>query len=123
MRPASIRHSRTGPATERGLVRVLNACVVCLVAVLVLWELWLAPIRAGGSFLALKALPVAIALPGLLRGSRYTRQWLSLLLPFYAAEGIIRAFSEPGRVRVLASAELALAAVAFVAIVLMLKRR
>ena len=104
-------------------MRVLNACVVCLVAVLVLWELWLAPIRAGGSFLALKALPVAIALPGLLRGSRYTRQWLSLLLPFYAAEGIIRAFSEPGRVRVLASAELALAAVAFVAIVLMLKRR
>ena len=46
----------------------------------------------------------------------YTRQWLSLLLPLYAAEGIVRAWTEPGRVRVLALAEIALALVAFIAI-------
>ena len=123
MHPSPVENLPNAPASSSSRVRLLNASVLCLLAVLVLWEMWLAPIRAGGSFLALKALPLAIALPGLLRGSRYTRQWLSLLLPFYAAEGIIRAFSEPGRVRLLASAEIALAAVAFAAIVVMLKKR
>ena len=123
MHPSPVENSPDGRSFGSTLVRLLNASVLCLFAVLVLWEMWLAPIRAGGSFLSLKALPLAIALPGLLRGNRYTRQWLSLLLPFYAAEGIIRAFSEPGRVRLLASVEIALAAVAFAAIVVMLKRR
>lgn len=123
MHPSPVENSPDGRSFGSSLVRLLNASVLCLFAVLVLWEMWLAPIRAGGSFLSLKALPLAIALPGLLRGNRYTRQWLSLLLPFYAAEGIIRAFSEPGRVRLLASVEIALAAVAFAAIVVMLKRR
>ena len=123
MHPSPVENSPDGRSFGSTLVRLLNASVLCLFAVLVLWEMWLAPIRAGGSFLSLKALPLAIALPGLLRGNRYTRQWLSLLLPFYAAEGIIRAFSEPGRVRLLASVEIALAAAAFAAIVVMLKRR
>lgn len=123
MHPSPVENSPDGRSFGSSLVRLLNASVLCLFAVLVLWEMWLAPIRAGGSFLSLKALPLAIALPGLLRGNRYTRQWLSLLLPFYAAEGIIRAFSEPGRVRLLASVEIALAAAAFAAIVVMLKRR
>jgi uncharacterized membrane protein len=55
-------------------------------------------------------------LPGLFRRVPYTRQWLSLLLPLYAAEGIVRAWTEPGRVRALALAEIALAVLAFVAI-------
>lgn len=105
-----------------GLSRILNASVVTLCLLLVLWELWLAPLREGGSWLALKALPLALAIPGLLRGSRYTRQWLSLLMPFYLAEGIVRAFSEPGRVRVVSFAEMGLALAAFVAILTMLRR-
>ena len=104
------------------MVRVLNSAIVTLCAMLLLWELWLAPLRDGGSWMALKALPLALALPGLLRNSRYTRQWLSLLLPFYAAEGIVRAFSEPGRVRLLAFTEVALAGIAFVAILAILRR-
>ena len=103
--------------------RLLNASVIALSVLLVLWEMWLAPVRVGGSWLALKAFPLALAVPGLLRGARYTRQWVSLLLPFYMAEGIVRAFSEPGRVRLLALAEIALAAVAFGAIMLMLRKR
>lgn len=100
------------PAAER----ILPAAVLALCAMLVLWEVWLAPIRLGGSWLALKALPLGLALPGLLRRHLYTRQWLSLLLPLYAAEGIVRAWTEPGRIRVLAFAEIVLALVAFVAI-------
>ncbi len=113
---------RSGGAAA-ALVRWLNASAIALCALLLLWELWLAPLRPGGSWLALKALPLALAIPGLLRGTRYTRQWLSLLLPFYLAEGIVRAFSEPGRVRMLALAEILLAGVAFAAIMLILRRR
>ena len=90
--------------------------MLALCAILVLWEIWLAPIRQGGSWLALKALALASALPGLFRGRLYTRQWLSLLLPLYAAEGIVRAWTEPGRIRVLALAEIVFALVAFIAI-------
>lgn len=100
------------PAWER----VLPAAVLALCAILVLWETWLAPIPQGGFWLALKAVPLGCALPGLFRRVPYTRQWLSLLLPLYAAEGIVRAWTEPGRVRVLALAEITLAVLAFVAI-------
>ena len=55
------------PAAER----ILPAAVLALCAILVMWEIWLAPIRQGGSWLALKALPLAIALPGLFRGERF----------------------------------------------------
>lgn len=105
-------------ATER----VLRATVLALCAVLVLWEISLAPIRHGGSWLALKALPLAVALPGLFERRRYTRQWLSLLLPLYVAEGIVRAWSEPGRIRVLALVEVTLVLVAFVAIMAIARR-
>ena len=102
--------------------RALQAAVLALCAMLVMWEVWLAPIRQGGSWLVLKALPLGLALPGLFRQRPYTRQWLSLLLPFYAAEGIVRAATEPGRIRLLALAEIALAAFAFIAIMLIARR-
>lgn len=49
------------------------ACVASLIALIFLglaWELWLAPLRAGGSLLALKVLPPPLLLPlfGILRG-------------------------------------------------------
>lgn len=108
-----------GTSRKAGLAlaeRILPVAVLALCALLVLWEIWLAPIRLGGSWLALKALPLGLALPGLFRRRLYTRQWLSLLLPLYAAEGIVRAWTEPGRIRALALAEIVLALVAFVAI-------
>ena len=52
-----------------------------------------------------------------------TMQWLSLVLPFFIAEGIVRGWSEPGRVRALAAAELLLAMVAFAALLLAVRRR
>ena len=111
------------PSALPAFARLLPASVLALCCVLVLWEIWLAPIRQGGSWLALKALPLALALPGLFGQRRYTRQWLSLLLPLYAAEGTVRAWTEPGRVRALAAAEIVLSLIAFVAILMLARSR
>ena len=113
----------TSTPRASGADRLLVATLVALAGLLVLWEAWLAPLRTGGSWLVLKALPLALALPGLARGRRYTAQWLSLLLPFYAAEGIVRAWSEAGRVPLLACGELALAVLAFALTLLVARRR
>ena len=120
---ATMASNATPPAADSAWARLLPATVLALCAVLILWEAWLAPVRPGGSWLALKALPLALALPGLFQRRLYTRQWLSLLLPLYAAEGIVRAWSEPGRVRALAAAEIVLSLLAFVAILALARSR
>ena len=94
--------------------RVAVAATLALTLLELLWELVLAPLTPHGSWLAIKALPLALLLPGLGRGSRKARQWLALLLPFYAAEGLVRAFAEPGRHAVVAATVCAIAVLAFV---------
>ncbi|HEV2221319.1 MAG TPA: DUF2069 domain-containing protein [Casimicrobiaceae bacterium] len=96
--------------------RAAVAATVALTLLELLWELALAPLTPRGSWLALKALPLAMLLPGLARGARRPRQWLSLLLPFYAAEGLVRAFAERGRHAIVAATACAIAATAFVAV-------
>lgn len=59
------------------------------------WELWLAPLRPGGSWLALKVLPLCIPLVGLLKNRMYTYRWVSLVVWLYFIEGVVRATSEP----------------------------
>lgn len=102
--------------------RALNlGAVVSLVALMffgLAWELWLAPLRPGGSWLALKALPLLAALFGILRGRRYTHQWASLLALAYFAEGLVRALSDRGLSQRLAAVEITLAAALFVCCVL-----
>ncbi len=96
--------------------------VAALVLWLVLWETVLAPLRPGGSWLALKALPLALLLPGLVADRVRTRQWASLLLPFYGAEAIVRALTEPGRRGVVAACAFALAVAAFAAVLRSFRR-
>jgi uncharacterized membrane protein len=79
--------------------------------------MWLAPLRPGGSLVALKALPLALAIPGILNGRRYTYQWTSMLILAYFAEGVVRAWSERGNSQWLAAAEIALSLVFFAAAV------
>ena len=79
--------------------------------------MWLAPLRPGGSYLALKALPLTLALDGVLRGRRYTYQWSSMLILAYLAEGIVRAWSERGASQMLAAIEIAVSAAFFAAAV------
>ena len=81
------------------------------------WELWLAPLRPGGSLIALKALPLALPLGGILSGRRYTYQWSSMLILAYFAEGVMRGWSETGVSQRLAFLEIALSAIFFAAAV------
>ncbi len=98
----------------------LGACLslLALIFLCLVWELWLAPLRPGGSWMALKALPLLLPLLGVLRGTRYTYQWSSMLILAYLAEGAVRAFSDGGRSAVLALTELVLALVFFVSAIL-----
>ena len=88
-----------------------GACVslLALIALCLAWELWLAPLRPGGSWLVLKTLPLLLPLRGVLRGWRYTSQWASMLILAYFAEGAVRAFGDGGRSAALALAEVTLA--------------
>lgn len=92
--------------------------LVALIALCLAWELWLAPLRAGGSALAFKALPLLLPLFGVLRGKRYTYQWAWLLGLAYFTEGVVRAWSERGTSQQLAGAEIALSLAFFTATVL-----
>jgi len=94
-----------------------SAALLALIVLCIAWELWLAPLRPGGSYLALKALPLALPLGGILAGERRTYQWSSMLILAYLAEGVVRAWSEHGTAQALAAAEIALAAVFFGAVV------
>ena len=58
------------------------------------WEMWLAPIRPGGSLLALKVLPLCLPLAGILKNRMYTYRWISLLVWLYFTEGAVRAWSD-----------------------------
>jgi uncharacterized membrane protein len=100
----------------RAAPRAAAAGLVALTVVAFLWEWILAPLRPGGSWLVLKALPLALLVPGALRGTRRALQWLSLLLPFYVAEGIVRGWSESGRHALVAWVAAAVAAATFVAV-------
>ena len=101
----------------RALIRIATASLALLIVLCVAWELWLAPLRPGGSLVALKALPLALPLPGVLAGRRYTYQWSSLLILAYFAEGATRAWAESGIARTLALAEVALSLAFFAATV------
>lgn len=74
--------------------RLALASLLGLIVLGLAWEMWLAPIRPGGSLLALKVLPLCIPLAGVLKNRMYTYRWLSLLVWLYFTEGVVRAWSD-----------------------------
>ena len=97
----------TSPADhlhEQGdLARAVNATrwlaggsLLGLIVLGFLWEMWLAPLREGGSWLVLKVLPLTIPLAGLLKNRMYTYRWVSLIVWLYFTEGVVRATSDTG---------------------------
>lgn len=112
---------RTVPAAVARTRVAAVALLLALIALGLAWELWLAP--TGSRSLALKVLPLAAALAGLLRYRLYTYRWLSLLVWLYAAEGALRASSERGLSGALAAAELLLALLLFAACALHVRLR
>lgn len=71
------------------LVSVAVLIVWCL-----LWELVLAPLKPGGSWLALKAAPLLFPLIGVLKRDLYTLQWSSMMILAYFTEGVVRGWSD-----------------------------
>lgn len=101
-------------AGEERWRRAAAAALAALALLEILWELWLAPMRPGGSLLALKGLPLLVLWFGLTRARLRAGQWAALLLPWYFAEGLVRGINETGRHALCAftASALALAALA-----------
>ena len=99
--PSGVRFSRT----------LATACLLAMIALGLAWELWLAPLRPGGSWWALKVLPLALALPGVLKLRMYTYRWLSLAVWLYFTEACVRGWSDhwPGNALAITQGVLCLA--------------
>nr|WP_326530343.1 DUF2069 domain-containing protein [Rhodoferax sp.] len=89
--------------------------VLALIALSLAWELYLAPLRPGGSWLALKALPLCLPLAGLLKNRMYTYRWVSLVVWLYFIEGVVRGWGDKAPGNYLAMVEIALCLTLFVA--------
>lgn len=112
------------PAADVAATRWLAvASLLGLIVLSLAWELWLAPLRPGGSWLALKCLPLALPLAGLLKRRMYTYRWVSLLVWLYFTEGVVRAWSDAAPGRWLALAEVGLCLLLFVACALHVRLR
>ncbi len=108
--------SATSPAAPDRVTTAIRAVAVtaaiALIVLSIAWELVWA--RLGHGTLVLKALPLVIALPGLLKHRMYTYRWVSLAIWLYVAEGLVR-ITDRAPANWCAGAEVALAIVLFVA--------
>jgi len=113
------------PSTARIAHRVALSSLCSLMALCILWEWLIAPIRPGGSWMILKALPLVIPIPGILADGikrRYTYQWATLFVWIYFTEGIVRAWSDLAPLsRSMAAIEVLLCVVFFVAAVIYIR--
>ena len=99
------------------------ASLLGLIVLSLIWELWLAPLRPGGTLLALKALPLCIPLSGLLKHRMYTYRWVSLVVWLYFIEGVVRAYGDAWPSKALAGLEIALCLSLFTAAALHVRLR
>ena len=111
-------------ATKIDMTRWLAlGSLIGLIALGLAWELRLAPIRPGGSLLALKVLPLCLPLAGILKNRMYTYRWVSLLVWLYFTEGAVRAWSDRPPGNYLAMAEVLLCLLLFAACALHVRVR
>jgi len=94
-----------------------------LIVLGLVWELWLAPLRPGGTLLALKVVPLCIPLAGLLKNRMYTYRWVSLFVWLYFTEGVVRAWGDAAPSCYFAFAEVVLCVVLFIACALHVRLR
>lgn len=111
------------PAMVRGTRWLAVGSLLGLIILGLLWELWLAPLREGGSWWALKVLPLTVPLAGLLKNRMYTYRWVSLLVWLYFAEGVVRGTSESGLSAMLAAGQVLLCVALFAACALHVRMR
>ncbi|AQR65917.1 hypothetical protein BXU06_13285 [Aquaspirillum sp. LM1] len=92
------------------------ASLIGLILLTLAWELWLAPLRPGGSFLVLKAVVLLLPLFGILRNRVYTYQWSSMFILAFFAEGVTRAWADRGLSQWLAGGEVLLSTLFFLGV-------
>ncbi len=92
-----------------------SGSLIALILLCLAWELWLAPLRPGGSWLVLKTLPLLAPLRGILHGRIYTYRWASLLIWLYVLEALVRLPTDLPPSSWLAGAELVLGLAFFTA--------
>ncbi|PFH11454.1 putative membrane protein [Collimonas sp. PA-H2] len=96
--------------------------LLALIALGLAWELALAPLRPGGSWMVLKVLPLLFPLRGVLKRDVYTMQWASMLILIYFTEGIVRATSDSNLISTrLGWLEVALSTIFFLCTILYLR--
>ena len=103
------------PISQSFAYRAAVCSLFALIFLSLAWELWLAPLRPGGSWLALKALP------GVLRRNRQTFLLGGMLVLFYAAEAVVRLFDAQPASRVCAAAALASGVLFFVSCLMFMR--
>ncbi|MCE2879793.1 MAG: DUF2069 domain-containing protein [Comamonadaceae bacterium] len=114
-----MHHTRSIELTRQ----LATGSLLGLIILGLVWELWLAPIRPGGSLLALKVLPLCIPLAGILKNRLYTYRWVSLMVWLYFTEGVVRAWSDRPPSNALAMIEVALCLTLFTACAMHVKLR
>jgi len=92
------------------------ASLVALILLTLAWELWLAPLRPGGSLLALKAVILLAPLMGILKERLYTYQWSSMFILAFFTEGIMRSWGDKGLSQKLAMVEIAISLLFFICV-------
>lgn len=96
--------------------------LVLLILWLVAWETVVAPLHPGGSWLALKAVPLLIPLGGVIKRDIYTLQWSSMVILLYFTEGVVRAWSDRAPLsQMMAWGEIALVCIYFACALLFLR--
>lgn len=103
--------------------RLAVGSLISLIVLGLVWELWLSPLRPGGSWLALKVLPLCIPIAGLLKNKMYTYRWVSLVVWLYFIEGVVRAWGDRVPGNYLALLEVALCLSLFAACLLHVRMR
>ena len=112
------------PSAAVQATRAVAACsLLALIALGLAWELWLAPLRPGGSWLAIKVLPLLLPLPGLLKNRMYTYRWVALFVWLYFVEGVVRASGDRPPGNHLALLQIAVCLVLFAACTLHVRLR
>lgn len=91
-----------------------SGCLTALILLTFLWEWQIAPLRPGGSWLALKALPLCLPLSGCLNGRIYTYQYSCMLVLFYLGEGCVRLSDAAPLSKICAALEIVLSLAFFV---------
>jgi uncharacterized membrane protein len=107
--------------TQLRLHLISSISLVLLIVLCILWELVLAPLRPGGSWMVIKVLPLFAPLSGTLKKNVYTLQWASMFILLYFTEGVVRAWSDHGLSQLLAGLEVIFSTTFFICAIFFLR--